>query len=61
MERLDAELGALPVPDRFLNQINDSMNANMDDMTSVDGRKLDIQSVTVGEGVMTIVGQMVQP
>ena len=61
MELLDAKLGALPVPDRFLNQINDTMNANMDDMTSVDGRKLDIQSVTVGEGVMTIVGQMVQP
>lgn len=61
VELLDAKLGALPVPDRFLNQINDTMNANMDEMTSADGRKLDIQSVTVGEGVMTIVGQLAQP
>ncbi len=60
IQLLDAKLGALPVPDRFLNEINNAMNANMDDMTSVDGRRLDIQSVTIGEGVMTIVGQMAQ-
>jgi uncharacterized protein YpmS len=58
---LDAKLGALPVPDRFLSQINDAMNRNMDQMTSIDNRRIEVQSVSISGGVMTIVGQMVQP
>lgn len=58
---LDAKIGALPVPDRFLNRINDLMNQNMDQMTSVDNRRIEVQSVTISDGSMTIVGQMVQP
>lgn len=61
VELLDAKIGALPMPDRFLNQVNDTMNANMQDLTSVDGRRLDVQSVTIGEGVMTLTGQIAQP
>lgn len=58
---LDAKLGALPVPDRFLSQINETMNKNMDQMTSVDNRRIEVQSVSISDGVMTIIGQMVQP
>ncbi|MBN1372926.1 MAG: hypothetical protein JW987_13395 [Anaerolineaceae bacterium] len=61
VEVQDAKLGALPLPDRVITQINDTMNTNMQDLTSVDGRRLDVQSVTIGEGVMTLTGQMAQP
>lgn len=58
---LDAKLGALPVPDRFLTQINDTMNNNMEQLTSVENQRIEVQSVSISDGMMTIVGQMVQP
>jgi uncharacterized protein YpmS len=58
---IDAKLGALPIPERILNQINDTMNNNMEQMTTVENRRIEVQSVSIADGVMTIVGQMVQP
>jgi uncharacterized protein YpmS len=54
---LSANFGSLPLPESALQQISDTMNQNLNQFISVEGRAIEIESVTIADGLLTLTGK----
>jgi uncharacterized protein YpmS len=54
---LSANFGSLPLPDNALQQISDTMNQNLSQFISVEGRSIQVETVTIADGNLTLTGQ----
>ncbi len=57
VEVVSANFGKIPVPDSFLKQITELVNKNLNEHITVDGRQIQIETVQVGDGKLTITGK----
>jgi uncharacterized protein YpmS len=53
---ISANIGSIPFPDSALNQITDSVNQNLNDFITVEGRSVRIETFEIANGVITISG-----
>jgi len=51
-----AKFGGIPVPEKTLTQLTDTINSNLKDSISVEGKQIDIQTIVVSEGKLIITG-----
>jgi len=54
---VSANFGSLELPDSTLEQISASMNENLTDFISIAGRAIQIESVTIAGGLLTVTGK----
>lgn len=54
---LSANVGSLPLPDSALQQISDTMNENLTQFISVEGRDIEIETVAIADGLLTLTGK----
>jgi uncharacterized protein YpmS len=54
---VSAKFGSVPVPDSALDQITKSVNQNLTQYISVEGRSVQIDEVVIANGTMTITGK----
>jgi uncharacterized protein YpmS len=57
LEVVSANFGKIPVPEKFLTQITDLVNQNLNENLTVDGRQVEIDSVEIATGKMTVTGK----
>jgi hypothetical protein len=53
---LSANFGSLPLPDSALQQISDTMNENLTRFISANGRSIEVESVAIADGLLTLTG-----
>jgi uncharacterized protein YpmS len=54
---LSAKFGAIPFPSSALEQITRTINQNISDYITVEGRSVQIESITIENGTMTVTGK----
>jgi uncharacterized protein YpmS len=54
---LSAKFGAIPFPNSALENITQTINKNITDIISVEGRSVQIESITIENGTMTVTGK----
>lgn len=54
---VSADFGNFPVPQTFLTQITDTINSNLNDFITVQGRQIEINSIEISNGTMTVTGK----
>jgi uncharacterized protein YpmS len=52
-----AKIGSIPIPQSTLDSLSNTINQNINSLISVNGTPLDIQSLQVADGQMTITGK----
>jgi uncharacterized protein YpmS len=55
---LSAKLGAFPFPDSVLKNLDQMINQNLDQLVSQNNVNLQVQNVTVTNGLMTVIGAL---
>lgn len=51
-------LGPLPIPSSLLQSLTDLLNETLSDLTMVEGMEATVESVEIGDGELTILGQV---
>ena len=54
---ISAKFGSVPIPENSLTQITNMINSNLNESFVVDGKQINIESIQVSEGKMTITGK----
>jgi uncharacterized protein YpmS len=54
----EAKFGAVPIPDAILETLTETLNQNLDNFTTVNGRKFWLETITVADGSMTLSGSL---
>jgi uncharacterized protein YpmS len=54
----EAKFGAVPIPDATLDTLTNTLNQNLDNFTTVNGREFWLETVTVEDGFMTLSGNL---
>ncbi len=53
---LSANFGSLPIPENALDQISTTMNQNLSQYIAVEGRAIEVESVAIADGTLTLTG-----
>jgi uncharacterized protein YpmS len=54
---VSANFGKLPIPQGLLTQLTDSINSNLNEFITVQGRQVEIESIQISGGKMTVTGK----
>jgi hypothetical protein len=54
---LSANFGSLPLPESALQQISTTMNDNLTQFISVEGRSIEVETVEIADGLLTLTGK----
>ena len=57
VEVVSANFGEIPIPDKFLAQLSELVNNNLNENLTVEGRQILIQSVEISDGRLTVTGK----
>ena len=58
MTILEAKFGKLPVPDAILKTLTNTLNQNLDNLTSINGQKFWLETIEIADGTMTLSGRL---
>ncbi len=56
---ISAEVGSVPLPSSMLDQLTSLVNQNLNEAIATDASGMKIESVTIGDGILTITGARV--
>lgn len=57
LEVASASFGKIPVPKKFLTQITELVNQNLNENLTVEGRQVEIDNIEIAAGKMTVTGK----
>ncbi len=54
----EAKFGSIPIPDATLEELTATLNQNLSEFTSINGRKFRLEVITITDGTMTLSGKL---